>query len=61
MKIIDAYSFYKEKYREYVVLVKSGIFYEVYNDDISIIYSLFLSFKKFKDVFFTLFVIYYFW
>lgn len=41
MKIIDTYNIYKEKYREYVVLIKSGIFYSVYNDDVSIIYSLF--------------------
>ena len=41
MKVIDTYKFYKEKYREYVVLIKSGIFYEVYNNDVSIMYSLF--------------------
>lgn len=48
MKIIDAYNIYKEKYREYVVLIKSGIFYSVYNDDVSIIYSLF--YYKIKNV-----------
>ena len=41
MKVIDVYNLYKEKYREYVVLIKSGIFYEVYNNDVGIIYSLF--------------------
>ena len=41
MKVIDAYKQYKKKYRDYVVLIRSGIFYEVYNDDISIMYSLF--------------------
>lgn len=41
MKIIDAYNNYKTKYKEYVVLIKSGIFYNVLNDDVSIIYSLF--------------------
>lgn len=41
MKIIDTYNIYKEKYREYVVLIKSGIFYSVYNDDVSIIYWLY--------------------
>jgi DNA mismatch repair ATPase MutS len=33
MKVIDAYKQYKEKYREYVVLIRTGIFYEVYNSD----------------------------
>ena len=41
MKIIDAYSNYKNKYKEYVVLIKSGIFYDVLNDDVGIIYSFF--------------------
>ena len=41
MKLIDAYNNYKIKYKEYVVLLKSGIFYECFNDDISIMYSLF--------------------
>lgn len=42
MKLIDTYNNYKIKYKEYVVLVKSGIFYECFNDDISVMYSLFL-------------------
>lgn len=42
MKLIDTYINYKIKYKEYVVLVKSGIFYECFNDDIGIMYSLFL-------------------
>ena len=41
MKIIDTYNSYKIKYKEYVVLIKSGIFYECLNDDIGIMYSLF--------------------
>lgn len=41
MKLIDTYYNYKLKYKEYVVLLKSGIFYECFNDDICIIYSLF--------------------
>lgn len=41
MKLIDTYNNYKIKYKEYVVLLKSGIFYECFNDDISIMYSLF--------------------
>ena len=41
MKLIDTYNNYKIKYKEYVVLVKSGIFYECFNDDIGIMYSLF--------------------
>lgn len=42
MKLIDTYNNYKIKYKEYVVLVKSGIFYECFNDDIGVMYSLFL-------------------
>lgn len=41
MKLIDTYNNYKIKYKEYVVLLKSGIFYECFNDDIGIMYSLF--------------------
>lgn len=41
MKIIDTYNSYKIKYKEYVVLIKSGIFYECLNDYIGIMYSLF--------------------
>ena len=41
MKLIDVYNSYKVKYKEYVVLIKSGIFYDILNDDIGIIYSLF--------------------
>lgn len=41
MKLIDTYYNYKSKYKEYVVLLKSGIFYECFNDDIGIMYSLF--------------------
>ena len=41
MKLIDTYNSYKIKYKEYVVLIKSGIFYECLNDDIGIMYSLF--------------------
>ena len=41
MKLIDLYDSYKAKYKEYVILIKSGIFYEVYNEDVSIMYSLF--------------------
>ena len=43
MKLVDIYLSYKKKYREYVVLIKSGIFYEVIEDDIGIMYSLFGS------------------
>lgn len=41
MKIIDTYNNYKEKYKEYVLVIKSGIFYECLNDDIAVMYSLF--------------------
>ena len=46
MKIIDTYNSYKVKYKEYVVLIKSGIFYECLNDDIGIMYSLFRYKRK---------------
>ncbi len=41
MKLIDTYNSYKIKYKEYVVLIKSGMFYECLNKDVSIMYSLF--------------------
>ena len=41
MKIIDTYNSYKIKYKEYVVVIKSGMFYDVFNDDVAIMYSLF--------------------
>ena len=41
MRAIDAYKFYKSTYKEYVILIMSGVFYEIFNDDVSVIYSLF--------------------
>lgn len=41
MKLIDTYNKYKKIYKDYVVLIKSGIFYEVFNDDVGIMYSFF--------------------
>ncbi|MBR4619093.1 MAG: hypothetical protein IKO49_07295 [Bacilli bacterium] len=53
MKIIDTYNSYKIKYKEYVVVIKSGIFYDVFNDDIAIMYSLFhYKIKYLKFLFF---------
>lgn len=40
MKIIDVYNDMKMKYDNYVILIKSGIFYEVLNDDTSVLYNL---------------------
>lgn len=44
MKLIDVYNNYKNEYKEYVIIIESGIFYNVYNQDCSIIYSL-LNYK----------------
>ena len=41
MKLIDVYNDYKEKYKDYVIMINSGMFYHVYNCDISVLYSLF--------------------
>ena len=41
MKIKDTYNSYKNKYKEYVLVIKTGIFYDVLEDDIAIMYSLF--------------------
>ena len=41
MKLIDIYNEYKINYREYVIFIESGVFYNVYNNDISVLYSLF--------------------
>lgn len=40
MKIIDIYNDKKIKYNNYVIIIRSGIFYEVLNDDTSILYNL---------------------
>ena len=44
MKLIDVYRQYKEKYENYVVVIKSGNFYDIYDDDTKII-SYFLNYK----------------
>ena len=41
MKLIDVYNDYKKDYKDYVIIINSGIFYCVYNIDIGIMYSLF--------------------
>lgn len=41
MKKIDVYNDYKLKYSNYVIIMKSGIFYEVLNNDTTILHSLF--------------------
>ena len=41
MKLIDIYNDYKKNYKDYVIIINSGIFYCVYNIDIGIMYSLF--------------------
>ena len=44
MKLIDIYNEYKDNYKDYVLIIESGIFYSVFNKDTSIIYSL-LNYK----------------
>lgn len=40
MKVIDLYNTYKDQYKEYIVIIKIGTFYEVYNKDAYIISNL---------------------
>lgn len=40
MKLIDVYNEYKLKYKEYCLIIESGIFYNVYNNDTGIINKL---------------------
>ena len=40
MKLIDIYNNYKKDYKEYVLIIENGIFYNIFNEDTSIIYSL---------------------
>lgn len=37
MKVVDLYNTYKDNYKEYVVFIKIGNFYETYNNDAYII------------------------
>ena len=39
--MIDVYNDYKKDYKDYVIIINSGIFSYIYNIDIGIIYSLF--------------------
>ena len=41
MKLIDIYNDYKKNYKDYVLIINSGIFSYIYNRDIGIMYSLF--------------------
>ena len=40
MKIIDIYNKYKKEYNEYVIIIESGVFYYVLNDDCGVINKL---------------------
>lgn len=40
MKIIDIYNKYKKEYKEYVIIIESGVFYYVLNDDCGVINKL---------------------
>ncbi len=41
MKIVELYNLYKEKYPNYLILIKEGIFYKSFNDDAIIIWYIF--------------------
>lgn len=40
MKLYDVYLKRQEKYQDYVLLIESGIFYETYNEDATILHKL---------------------
>ena len=40
MKVVDLYNTYKDNYKEYVIFIKIGNFYETYNNDAYIISTL---------------------
>ena len=48
VKIIDKYNLYKNKYPKCVVLMKIGIFYECYGEDVYVLNNLFSY--KIKDI-----------
>lgn len=48
MKVIDVYNQNKAKYDKYVILIRVGIFYETYGDDVYILNNLFNY--KVKDI-----------
>ena len=48
MKLIDVYKTNKQKYPKYVVMIKSGNFYEIYGEECYIMNNLFNY--KIKDV-----------
>lgn len=41
MKIKDKYNIYKNKYPKYIILIKVGIFYETYGEDVYLLNNLF--------------------
>ncbi len=52
MKLIDLYYKYKTDYKDYVIFIESGIFYNVYNSDVGVLHSLFsYTIKKIGDRF----------
>ena len=40
MKLIDVHNKYKVKYQDYIIIISSGVFYNTYNQDTNILYSL---------------------
>ncbi len=40
MKVIDVYNETKVKYPKYVIMIKIGVFYEVYNEDAYVIHNI---------------------
>lgn len=50
MKLYDVYLTRQQKYQDYVLLIESGIFYEVYNEDATILNKL-LQYKLLSNSF----------
>ncbi len=51
MKLIDCYNYYKDKYPNYIVFIKSGNFYDVFGDDTKIVsYLLDYQINKFNGI-----------
>ena len=51
MQLKEEYVKYKKKYKEYLILIKCGNFYEVLNDDAYVINKIFnYKVKEFKNI-----------
>ena len=48
MKLIDVYDKYKSEYKEYVIMIESGVFYNIYNKDCGV-FSIIFNYKIKKN------------